>query len=120
MGRHSGTLDAKDQADRQVRTRPAVRLERSGWSDPAGTLKASANNARLIPARDLSGATLHVDCDAVKARAHSVADELGAVDAATDATATILRPYVDAASIQSLRTGSRVMISLQEKPDLYC
>ena len=83
MGRRSGTLDAKDQADRQVRTRPAVRLERSGWCDPAGTLKASANNARLIPARDLSGATLHVVCDAVKARAHSMADELGAVDAAT-------------------------------------
>ena len=59
-----------------------------------------ADHARIL-ARDLSGATLQVVCDAAKARAHSVADELGAIDAATDAEATILRPDVDAVLIAS-------------------
>ena len=64
----------------------------------AGVMES--DHARIL-AEDLPGAHLQVVCDASTDRARSVADALGASDAATDAMATLMRSDVDAALIAS-------------------
>lgn len=59
-----------------------------------------SDHARIL-AEDLPGAHLQVVCDASGDRARSVADALGASDAATDAMATLVRSDVDAVLIAS-------------------
>lgn len=59
-----------------------------------------SDHARIL-AEDLPGAHLQVVCDASRDRARSVADALGASDAATDAMATLVRSDVDAVLIAS-------------------
>lgn len=83
-----------------------------------------ADHAGIV-ARDISGATLQVVCDMDGARARTVADTLGAADAATDPEAVIARSDVDAVIVASpdfthaplsmacIRAGKRVLC---EKP----
>jgi myo-inositol 2-dehydrogenase / D-chiro-inositol 1-dehydrogenase len=59
-----------------------------------------ADHARIFAER-LPGADLRVICDADKARAKKVADNLGIADVATDAEATIARSDIDAIVIAS-------------------
>lgn len=59
-----------------------------------------SDHARIV-AEDLPGAHLQVVCDAREDRARSVADALGASDAATGAMETVVRKDVDAVLIAS-------------------
>ena len=59
-----------------------------------------ADHARIV-AQEMPGATLQVVCDMDAARAKTVADTLGAADAAADPQATIARGDVDAVIVAS-------------------
>lgn len=65
-----------------------------------GTGIMGADHAKIV-AQDLPGANLQVVCDMDSARAHAVADELGAKDVATDPEAVVTRNDVDAVIVAS-------------------
>ena len=58
------------------------------------------DHARIV-AEDLPGAVLQVVCDFDAARARTIADRYGALDATSDSSAAIARPDVDAVMIAS-------------------